>query len=166
MTVWWNLAQWHIGPHRGSFVKITIFFKSNMATAAMLKITKIAISPQQFDQSVRNLVRWCKMGLLTSQTLQNWISKIQDGGQLPFWKQRGNWQDFNWHNASRGPSAIAELLVSVNFSMQFVWEMVNGILGHTQTYLQLTFSTLFTKRQQRCGLWLWFSYSNLFILLF
>jgi len=24
----------------------------------------------------------------------------------------GNWQDFNWHDASRGPSAIAELLVS------------------------------------------------------
>ena len=23
----------------------------------------------------------------------------------------GNWQDFNWHDASRGPSAIAELLV-------------------------------------------------------
>jgi len=25
---------------------------------------------------------------------------------------RGYWQDFNWHDASRGPSAIAELLVS------------------------------------------------------
>ena len=25
---------------------------------------------------------------------------------------RGNWQDFNWHDASRGPSAIAELLVN------------------------------------------------------
>jgi len=25
----------------------------------------------------------------------------------------GNWQDFNWHDASRGPSAIAELLVIV-----------------------------------------------------
>ena len=24
---------------------------------------------------------------------------------------RGNWQDFNWHDASRGPSAIAELLI-------------------------------------------------------
>ena len=24
---------------------------------------------------------------------------------------RGNWQDFNWHDASRGPSAMAELLV-------------------------------------------------------
>ena len=25
---------------------------------------------------------------------------------------RGNWQDFNWHDASRRPSAIAELLVT------------------------------------------------------
>ena len=24
---------------------------------------------------------------------------------------RGNWQDFNWHDASHGPSAIAELLL-------------------------------------------------------
>jgi len=26
---------------------------------------------------------------------------------------RGNWQDFNWHDASRGPSVIAELLVKM-----------------------------------------------------
>jgi len=26
---------------------------------------------------------------------------------------RDIWQDFNWHDASRGPSAIAELLVYV-----------------------------------------------------
>jgi len=26
---------------------------------------------------------------------------------------RGSWQDFSWHDASRGPSAIAELLVSM-----------------------------------------------------
>jgi len=25
---------------------------------------------------------------------------------------RGSWQDFNWHDSSRGPSAIAELLVT------------------------------------------------------
>ena len=37
-----------------------------MAAAAMLKITKIAIYPQRFDRSLRNLVRWCKMGLLTA----------------------------------------------------------------------------------------------------
>jgi len=27
---------------------------------------------------------------------------------------RGNWQDFNWHDAPRGPWAIAELLVQIN----------------------------------------------------
>ena len=26
---------------------------------------------------------------------------------------RGSWQDFNWHDASRGPLAIAELLVGI-----------------------------------------------------
>jgi len=28
---------------------------------------------------------------------------------------RGNWQDFNWHDASRGPSAIAKLLVTIRY---------------------------------------------------
>ena len=36
-----------------------------MAAAAILKISKIAISPQQFDRSLRNLARLCKIGLLT-----------------------------------------------------------------------------------------------------
>jgi len=56
-----------------------------MAAAAMLKITKIAIYPQRFDRSLQNLVRWCKMGLLTNSTVKkNRISQIQDGGQPPF----------------------------------------------------------------------------------
>jgi len=40
---------------------------------------------------------------------------------------RGNWQDFNWHNASRGPSAIAELLVLGRIHLlnrNIVWDTV------------------------------------------
>ena len=40
------------------------------AAAAILKITKIAIYPQRFDRCLRNLVRWCKMGFLTSLTFK------------------------------------------------------------------------------------------------
>ena len=29
----------------------------------------------------------------------------------------GNWQNFNWHDANRGPSAIAELLVEGNYTV-------------------------------------------------
>jgi len=36
-----------------------------MAAAAIMKITKIAISPQRFDRSLQNLASLCKMGLLT-----------------------------------------------------------------------------------------------------
>jgi len=53
-----------------------------MAAAAMLKITKIAMYLQRFDQSLRNLVRWCKMGLLTTPTVKNFEfqkSKMADG---------------------------------------------------------------------------------------
>ena len=42
-----------------------------MAAAAVFKITKIAIYPQRFDRSLRNLVRWCKVGLLTTPTVKN-----------------------------------------------------------------------------------------------
>jgi len=41
-----------------------------MAAAAMLKITKIAIYPQWFDRFLRNLVCWCKMGVLTAPTVK------------------------------------------------------------------------------------------------
>ena len=39
---------------------------------------------------------------------------------------RGNWQDFNWHDASRGASAIAELLVVDSFkNMTWVTSVSN-----------------------------------------
>jgi len=39
-----------------------------MAVAAVLKMAKIAIGlpPLRIDRSLRNLVRWCKIGLLTA----------------------------------------------------------------------------------------------------
>ena len=56
-----------------------------MAAAAMLKITKIAIYPQRFDRSLRNLVGWCNMGLLTAPTVKNfefYKFKMADGRHL------------------------------------------------------------------------------------
>ena len=40
----------------------------------------------------------------------------------------------------------------ISYENRHFWKMV--ILGHTQTCLRSILSTLFTKRQQRCGLWL------------
>jgi len=48
-----------------------IFENPKMAAAAIVKSTKIAISLQRFDRFLRNLVHWCKMGLLTAQTVKN-----------------------------------------------------------------------------------------------
>ena len=56
-----------------------------MAAAAILKITKIAISPQRFDQFLRNLTGCFKMALLTVPTVKNFEfhkSKITDGRHL------------------------------------------------------------------------------------
>ena len=53
-----------------------------MAAAAMLKLTKIAIYPQRFDRSLRNLARWCKIGLITAKTVKKFEfhkSKMADG---------------------------------------------------------------------------------------
>jgi len=59
-----------IGLYRGQTVKISIFFKIKMAAAAILKITKIAISPQLLNQFLVNFVRSCKIGLLTAATVK------------------------------------------------------------------------------------------------
>jgi len=59
-----------IGPVRVQTVKILNFSKTKMAAAAILKITKIAISQQEIDRSLRNLARLCKMGLLNAQTVK------------------------------------------------------------------------------------------------
>jgi len=48
----------------------------------------------------------------------------------------GNWQDFNWHDASRGPLAIAELLVSVAVRIVHF------------PYIFLSFIDIFAKHQQ------------------
>jgi len=53
-----------------------------MAAAAMLKITEIAIYLQRFDRSLRNLVHWCKMCLLTTPTVKKFEfhkCKMADG---------------------------------------------------------------------------------------
>jgi len=55
-----------------------------MAAAAILKITKIALSPQQFDRSLRNLASLRKMGLLTVLIVKKFEfpkSKMADGRQ-------------------------------------------------------------------------------------
>jgi len=55
-----------------------------MAAAAILKITKIAISPQQLERSLRNLARLYKIGRLTVLTVKKFEfpkSKMADGRQ-------------------------------------------------------------------------------------
>jgi len=72
----------HIPLYSRPTVKISNFWKSKKATAAILKITQIALPPQPFDWSVRNFVWWRKMGLLTSTTVkifQFHKSKMADG---------------------------------------------------------------------------------------
>jgi len=72
----------HIGHGSGSTVKILNSWKSKMAATAFLKNHKIAISPQRFDRSLRNVIRWCKIVLLTFPTVKKFKfrkSKMADG---------------------------------------------------------------------------------------
>ena len=53
-----------------------------MAAAAIMKISKIVIYHQQFDRSLRNLERLCKIGLLTILAVKKFKfqkSKMADG---------------------------------------------------------------------------------------
>ena len=81
----YNTKSWKSYNFRGC--KKSYFWKSNMAAAAILNITKISISPERFDQFLRNLERWRQIGPLTVPAVKKiWISKIQDDGRPPFWK--------------------------------------------------------------------------------
>ena len=71
-----------LDPYSGPTIKILNFWKSKMAAAAILKITKITISLQRFDRSLQNLVSWCQMGPLTTLTVNEFEfgkSKKADG---------------------------------------------------------------------------------------
>ena len=71
-----------IAPYRGHIVKIFNFLKTKMAAAAILKISKIVISHQQFDRSLQNLALLCKIGLLTVLAVKKFEfpkSKMADG---------------------------------------------------------------------------------------
>ena len=110
---WWNLARWRKwASYSGSTVKILNFWKFKMAAAAILKITKIAISPQRLHRSLRYLVRWCKIGLLTAVTIKNFEfhkSKMADGRHLktvksPYLCNRLTDFDEIWHGDADWPS--------------------------------------------------------------
>ena len=78
--IWHDDAYWSSTAERP--LKFRIFLKFMMAAATIWKITKIAISPQRFDRSLRNLVGCCKMALLTAPTVKNFEfhkSKMADG---------------------------------------------------------------------------------------
>jgi len=85
-----------------------------MAAAAILKITKIAISPQRFDRSLRNLATLCKMGLLTVLAVKKFEfpkSKMADGRHFEKKTVKSSylsnrWTDFNkiWHGDARLPA--------------------------------------------------------------
>ena len=68
--------------------------------------TLTADLPLKCDRSLRNLVRWCKMGLLTATAVKKIrISKIKDGGRPPFLKPLNRrLTDFDeiWHNDVHG----------------------------------------------------------------
>ena len=81
--LWWNLMWWRIlALYSGKIIKISNFWKFNMAAAAIWKIRKIAISLQRFDWFLQSLLHWCKMGLLTARPLKKFEfhkSKMADG---------------------------------------------------------------------------------------
>jgi len=50
---------------------------------------------------------------------------------------RGNWQDFNWHDASRGPLAIAELLLYCTDYIIHLYMHFNFICGLSDVIIKI-----------------------------
>jgi len=64
---------------------------------------------------VHMFITHCPLVTLQLHSLTSFCSGLVIGLQVVSAQLRGNWQDLNWHDASRGPSAIAELLVLLSF---------------------------------------------------
>ena len=60
---------WHSDAHWPLTADLSLKFRI-FENLPSWKITKIVISPQRFDRSVLNLLRWCKIGLLTARPLK------------------------------------------------------------------------------------------------
>ena len=77
----------HTGPLQGIVRKNYEFLKSNMAAADIWKSQK----SRYLRNGLTDLYEiWYADATWVSQPvrpLKNWISKIQDGGHLPFWKK-------------------------------------------------------------------------------
>ena len=74
--IWRDDARWTLAADQP--LKFQIFEYPRWRRPPSWKITKIAISPQRFDRSLR----WCKMGFLTAPTVKKFEfrkSKMADG---------------------------------------------------------------------------------------
>jgi len=60
---------WHSDAHWPLTADLSLKFRI-FENLPSWKITKIVISPQRFDRSLLNLLRWCKIGLLTARPLK------------------------------------------------------------------------------------------------
>jgi len=118
-----------IAPYRGHVVKISKLSKTKMAAAAILKISKIAISLQQFDPSLRNLARLCKIGLLTVLAVKKFEfpkSKMAEAAILktvksPYLSNRLTDFDEIWQADADWPPYRGQMIKIFNFSKKTRW---------------------------------------------
>ena len=98
-----------------------------MAAAAILKNQKSAISPERFDRSSRNLVRWRILGLRMGQDVEIfnfWKSKMADGRhhkkskKSPYLSPDLSDYDKIWHADAVRPSWASQPLKIWNLKVQ------------------------------------------------
>ena len=77
----------HIGPYTGSTAKISNFFKSKIAAAAILEQSKNGFSAVVWP-SLAKFGRMMQNGFLTSTAVKIINSTIQDGARPPSWTNR------------------------------------------------------------------------------
>ena len=102
--IWLDDACWTLAADQP--LKFRIFKNPRWRRPPSWKVTKIAISPQRFDRSLRNLVCWCKMGFLTAPTVKKFEfhkSKMADGRHSQNRRITISLQPFNrfWLNLAR-----------------------------------------------------------------
>ena len=120
-------SLWYFAPNSGlrkfrhsmSIVEACYQHSSRKVDAqSVINWTVVGQLPPSSDaqplQFIAQIVKLCVQHDFVARV--NWRQLILGSGlvvQVVSALLRGSWQDFNWHDASRGLSAIAELLVSI-----------------------------------------------------
>ena len=119
LVLWWVFPKWAWSESHEQFLHCGLGKFRHSKWSVYRWYPQLACGRFVYDtyrtmEATRSRHGWVHMFITHSPTVTLQLHNFDFSGlvvQVVSALLRGNWQDFNWHDASRGPSPIAELLV-------------------------------------------------------